>query len=123
MSPSDRTIEIKVSAKTSCNALGMSIVAAYNEGKEIVLSAIGPVPVSQAMKAVCVANRSLASKGIVLCIIPGLITRVIFDKHSSQEMPWVIAIMRLRNVLEGVLKDDEIEDVLTLAENQPGVTE
>jgi stage V sporulation protein SpoVS len=88
-------LEIRVSAKTAANSLAASICAAYNEGREIMLSAIGPMPVAQAFKAVCVANRTLASKGVMLAIIPGLITRDIHDKESNAEIPWVVSTLKL----------------------------
>lgn len=94
--------EIRVSSSTPCNSLAGSIVAAYAEGKELTLSAIGPVPVATAVKAVCVANRTLAPQGVVLCIVPGLITRDIIDTRANGEKrPWVITMMRLRNLLDG----------------------
>jgi len=94
------TLEIKVSAKTHCNDLAGSIVAAWNDKKDIVLSAIGPVPVSQAYKAVCVANRALASRGVILTIIPSLVMKDMPDlEKPGQTVQWVVAKMRLRDFL------------------------
>lgn len=111
----DSSIEIRVSSKTGCNDLAASIVIAFGEGKEILLSAIGPVPVAQAFKAVCVANRQLASRGVVFAIIPGLITKQIMDKATAQEVPWVVSVLRLRNILDGVLSGRDVDATLTTA--------
>lgn len=100
MSDESQTKEIRVSSSTPCNSLAGSIVAAYGEGKEITLSAIGPQPVTTAVKAVCVANRTLAPQGVMFCIIPGLITRQIVDARADGEKrPWVITLLHLRNIL------------------------
>lgn len=93
-------LEIRVSSSTACNALAASIVAAYSEGREVSMSAIGPVPISTALKAVCVANRHLASRGVILSVLPGLVTRAIIDtRNDGKERDWVIMVMRLRNAL------------------------
>lgn len=96
---SDELLEIKVRSSTPPNQLAGSIYAAYMEGKEIVLSAIGPVPISQALKAVCVCNRYLAPKGVILAIIPTLLTRPIIDKQTNESVQWVVSLLRLRNVV------------------------
>jgi stage V sporulation protein SpoVS len=88
-------IEIRVSAGTQCNGLALSILAAFTEGKEVSLSAIGPVPTSQAVKAVAVANRTLAPRGAMLVIVPSLVTRDIVDKDTHGPVPWVVCVMRL----------------------------
>lgn len=100
-------LEIKVSAKTHCNDLAGSIVAAWNDRKDIVLSAIGPVPVSQAYKAVCVANRSLASRGVVLAIIPGLVMKDMPDlAKPGGTVQWVVSKMRLRDCFGPISTED-----------------
>lgn len=102
------TLEIKVRAKTHCNDLAGSIVAAWNEGKEIVLSAIGPVPVSQAIKAVCVANRGLASRGVILIIIPGLVMKEMPDlENPGKTVQWVVTKMRLKDLLGASISPEE----------------
>jgi stage V sporulation protein S len=93
--------EIRVSGGTDPNRLAGSISAAFSEGKEVVLCTIGPGPTNQAVKAVCVANRFLASQGVLLGIIPGLCTRLILDKESQREIPWVVTILRLKNIMAG----------------------
>lgn len=118
-------LEIKVSQKTPCNSLAGSIVNAWNEGKEIVLSAIGPVPISQAYKAVCVANRALASRGVILIIVPGLVMKDMPDlKNPGQLVPWVVARMRLRDLLaSGLPKEIPDEDVQVATEVSPDLPE
>ena len=83
-------LEIRVSAKTPSNNLANSIVAAYREHKEITLCAIGPIPISQSVKAVCIANRALAASGDMLGITPGLDTKEIPDKDTGQIIHWVV---------------------------------
>jgi stage V sporulation protein SpoVS len=101
------TLEIKVSAKTHCNDLAGSIVAAWGDRKDIILSCIGPVPISQAYKATCVANRALASRGVVLVIIPGLVMK---DMPSLDEpgktVQWVVAKMRLKDLLGPITSEN-----------------
>lgn len=92
-------IEIKVSSRTQCHALANSIVAAYNDGKEVQIAVIGPFPIATAMKGVTIANRQLASQGVMLAIIPCMMTRQLMDKESKQNVPWVVTIMKLKNVL------------------------
>lgn len=93
------TLEIRVKASTHPNKLAGSIFAAFMEGRDIVLTAIGPVPISQAYKAVVVANRYLAPKGVMLAIIPGLSSRPIFDKESGTTVQWVVAFFTLRDIM------------------------
>ena len=94
-------LEIKVSKTTHCNNLAASIVNAYTQGKNIVLSAIGPVPVSQAYKATAIANRALVSRGIVLCIMPTMVMKDMPALEPPHEpVPWVVARMRLINMME-----------------------
>lgn len=100
MSTTIEDFEIKVGAKTHPQALAASIVAAYTEGKRVRIIAIGPFPVAQAFKAVCIANRTLASRGVMLCILPGLETRQIIDRATEQPVPWVISTMQLSNLLD-----------------------
>lgn len=101
------TLEIKVSAKTHCNDLAGSIVAAWNDKKDIVLSCIGPVPISQAYKAVCIANRGLASRGVMLVIIPGLVMKDLPDHDNpGKTVQWVVSKMRLRDFLMPVNQEE-----------------
>lgn len=99
-------LEIKVSAKTPCTALAGSIVNAYREGRDITLTAIGPVPVAQAVKAIVIANRSLFQGGTVLVPIVALITRQISDKRTGQTVPWVVTTLRLLNLLDDTCKEE-----------------
>jgi len=92
-------IDIRVSTKTNPQALAGSISAAFSDGKDIRLYAIGPFPISQAFKAVCIANRALAPRGVMLGIIPGLETKELMDRESNQPVPWVISVMRLIDIL------------------------
>lgn len=110
------TIEIKVSQRTPCNSLGASIVIAWNEGKEVVLSAIGPVPISQCYKAVCIANRALASRGVILTIIPGLVMKEMPDLENAEKtVPWVVAKMRLRDFLASNLPEEDANAIIQVA--------
>lgn len=97
------SIEIRVRATTQCNALAGSVVAAYSTGKRVVLSAIGPLPVTTAVKAISVANRTLAPRGIMLCVIPALVTRSLPDQHepTSAERPWVVTLLTVVDLLGG----------------------
>lgn len=109
-------LEIKVSQKTACNGLAASIVAAWREGKDIVLSAIGPVPVSQAFKAVCVANRALASQGVHLIIMPGLVMKQMPDLADPERtVPWVVAKMKLRDLLAGPPTSEDVNESIQAA--------
>lgn len=100
MTDPENKLEIKVSSSTDPNALGGSIVAAYREGKQVFLCAIGPIPVATSYKGVVVANRILAPMGTLLAIIPGLVTREIMDRHTQKLTPWIVSLMRLRNILD-----------------------
>lgn len=102
MEETSGSIEIRVRATTQCNALAGSVVAAYSTGKRVVLSAIGPLPVTTAVKAVSIANRTLAPRGIMLGLIPALVTRSLPDQHepASAERPWVVTLLTLVNLLD-----------------------
>jgi stage V sporulation protein S len=93
-------LEIKVRSDTPPNRLAGSIYSAFVEGKNIVLTAIGPVPISQAIKAVYLANRFLAPHGVLLAIVPSMSSRNIVDKATHEEMPWVVTFLRLENIRE-----------------------
>lgn len=88
-------LEIRVSSGTPCNGLAQSIVNAFEEGREITLSAIGPVPTGQAVKAVAVANRTLAPRGVMLVVVPSLVTRELVDKETHLPTPWVVCLLRI----------------------------
>ncbi len=91
--------EIKVSSKVHTNDLAASITLAVSEGEDVVLRAIGPPPISQAFKAVAVANRNLAPKGIKLAIIPELVKEEIEDRdNEGKTVPWVIALFNLQDL-------------------------
>lgn len=90
-------LEIKVKSSTDPNQLAASIVAAYDEGKDVTLLAIGPIPVSQAVKSVHVSNRYLASRGIMLVIVPGMENRLIYDRATDKKIPWIVITLRLEN--------------------------
>lgn len=93
-------LEIKVRATTHCNDLANSIVAAWKSGKEITVSAIGPVPVATAVKAICVANRYLISGGVLLVALPGLIMKPIKDQSTGAVIDMTVTVLKLRNGLE-----------------------
>jgi len=95
----ENKLEIRVSTKTNSQALAGSITNAYIEGKEISLAAIGPLPISQAFKAVCIANKTLASRGTLLCIVPGLESRELLDRETQKPVPWVVSVLRLMDIL------------------------
>ena len=104
-------IEIKVRGKTHCNDLAGSIVTAWNERKSIILSAIGPLAISQAYKAVCVANRNLASRGVVLCVIPGLVMKDMPDLEDPEKtVQWVVAKMRLHDAFGIIAKEQPADE-------------
>jgi stage V sporulation protein SpoVS len=115
MPDDDNKIEIRVSMTTSCKDLAGSIVAAFCEGKEITLSCIGPNPVNNAVKAVCIANRTLAPRGIILNVVPGLINRKIYNQQLKKECDWTITVFRVRNLLEGSFSREAAAEILKAA--------
>lgn len=95
-------VEIRVRGTTQCSALAGSIVASYSSGKRVVLAAIGPLPVTTAVKAVAIANRTLAPRGIMLAVIPAMVTRALRDHRDSptaEEKPWVVTLLHVHNLL------------------------
>lgn len=96
----DNEAVIRVSAKTNPNGLGESISIATRKGEAVVLSAIGPVAVSTAMKGVCAANRNLGGEGICLAVYPGLVVKKLPDHHGGEaEVECSVMILRLVRVV------------------------
>lgn len=93
--------EIRVSADTDSHGLAGSVVSFYSRGHDVTLSCIGPHPINNAIKAVCIANRMLASRGIILGIQPGLINRKIPNPRQNNEaQDWTITVLHLFNRLD-----------------------
>lgn len=63
--------EIRVSAKSPVHSLASSIVFSVEEGKSVVLRAVGASSCNQMYKGIAVARGSLAAKGKDIFIKPG----------------------------------------------------
>lgn len=91
-------IEIRVAARTKAQALAASIIAAVREGHEVTLLAIGPFPIAAAYKSICIANKTLAAGGKLLCIVPGMESRQIPKRDDpSVNESWVVTLFRIRD--------------------------
>ena len=84
-------LEIKVGTTTNPERLSQSIILATAEGLEIVIAAIGPAAVAQAVKAVAIANK----KGETFLIKPWLADREIKDADSGQAILLVVTMLGL----------------------------
>lgn len=94
-------LEIRVRSGTSCNSLAAAIVGAWDTGKPVVLCAIGPSAISQSVKGVAVANRMLASRGVMLCMVPGLVNKEIHDRNTGHPAVMVVTKLRLFDYMGG----------------------
>jgi stage V sporulation protein SpoVS len=66
---------LHVGADTSASSLGACIAEKRRAGALLVLHAIGPAAVGQAVKAVPIANSHLAPQGEMLLVSPSFITK------------------------------------------------
>lgn len=89
--------EIRVSARTGTSRLATEIIDAVTaeEPEDVVIAAIGPFPVANAIKGVIEANRRLAPRGTFLAIIPGVEQRKIMDREKETPVPWTITRLRV----------------------------
>jgi len=94
---------VRVASKTNPNGLGESIAAAYQEGYQPVLDAIGPAAVAQAFKGVCAANRFLVSEDVLFSVYPTIIEKTIQDRDTHEDVAWVAMRLRLVNIIGVVI--------------------
>lgn len=62
---------LKVSAKSKVNSVAGAIAATIKEKDKVEIRAIGAGAINQAVKAIAVARRFVASNGINLVCVPG----------------------------------------------------
>jgi stage V sporulation protein S len=73
--PADSTVaELRVAARTPTAELASAISHAVYDSKKVILRAIGAGAVSQAVKAIIVAQGYAAQRGLTLANRPGFIT-------------------------------------------------
>jgi stage V sporulation protein SpoVS len=97
---------LKVKNDTDPNKLGSAIRSMHEEGFEVQLRAIGPIPVAQALKGVIVANRHLAGSREQLVVHPGMINTDVPDREGNPRS-WVVTILSvipLGTSFEGVVQ-------------------
>ncbi len=69
-SPKDDIIKLRVSSTSNCKDLAGSIAKFQQQGKKVVISAIGSQAINQAVKSIPIANSYLAPQGTVLVCLP-----------------------------------------------------
>jgi stage V sporulation protein S len=74
---------LKVKSSANVQALAQAISHGVNDGKRVVLRAIGAGAVNQAFKAAAVASGYVAQRGLVLSIRPGFATVQMPDGPTS----------------------------------------
>ena len=94
----DKKVEVlKVSRTSSPNVVAGAICNVVNRGDTCDLVAIGSGPINQAVKAIIVANRFLASSGMSVACKPSFLTlNLPAGKDGTKE----ITAIRFRIVVE-----------------------
>ena len=82
---------LRVAGSTDTQLLATSLVKNEEEGKRVVLQCIGVAPISQALKAVALANGQVAPNGFVFTATPTFAT-VRFPDRDTQELVERVAI-------------------------------
>lgn len=92
--------ELRVATSTNVQLLATSIVRNVEEGKRVTLSCIGVQPVSQAVKAVAIANGQVAPHGMVFFISPAFHVAHFKDRESNEDVERTV--MRLTIVVHRI---------------------
>lgn len=76
--------ELRVASSTDVNMLATSLSKNIEEGKSVSLSCIGLQPLSQAVKAVAVANGFVAPQGFVFVLLPSFSVTKFPDRETGE---------------------------------------
>ena len=76
--------ELRVAGNTDTKMLASCIVKNHEDGRRVFLSCIGVASISQAFKAVAVANGFVAPQGYVLVMLPSFYVARFMDKESKE---------------------------------------
>ena len=77
------TSSLKVSAKSSPNAVAGALAAVMRESEVAELQAVGAGAINQAIKAVAIARTYLRDSDIDVCCVPSFITVAISDHERT----------------------------------------
>jgi stage V sporulation protein SpoVS len=89
---SDKQVTFFVSGSTPVTKLGSAIAHGVYAQKEIKLRAIGPGPISQAMKAIACANGYAAPRGIRLAAVPSFEAVTMPDREVTAVVLQVVVL-------------------------------
>lgn len=78
--------EVRVSGRTNCSDLAWAICKTHEKQRRVCLIGIGTQAVSQAVKAIAIANSRSASHGIVFTALPAMVDVQIADENSGQSV-------------------------------------
>lgn len=84
-------VTLKVAGGSNPHSVGGSIAKNIQEGKDVVISAIGAGAVNQAMKAVAIARSFSAQSGKDLLLRVGF-EDVIIDNEQKTAMKFVVVV-------------------------------
>ena len=88
----DLTVELRVSNGTPVKTLATAILRYLEEKKRVRLSCIGAQSLSQAIKAIAIANGEAASGGSLLALIPSFQTKHFVDRGDSTQQVEMTAV-------------------------------
>lgn len=89
---SDVTAELRVSNGTPVKTLATAILRYLDDRKRVKLSCIGPQSLSQAIKAIAIANGEAASGGYLLALIPSFETKHFADRQDAEKQVEMTAL-------------------------------
>merc|ERR1712151_327717 len=76
--PADRQTELRVSGNGSAESVAGAIAKCCRDGKEVVLTSVGPAAVAKAVEAISTARSYVKDSAVELIFYPG------FDKITMQ---------------------------------------
>lgn len=87
--------EVRVSGRTNVQDLAWAICKTHEDGKRVCLVGIGTQAISQAVKAVAIANSRGASHGVVMSALPSMVDVQIADESTGQSVERTVVKLTL----------------------------